>query len=64
MTYQCDQCSSKEIQRQFYVWRSEHLDDPDAFDLDGAEPTDMGADWWCPQCEDHTFGEECKDDAT
>lgn len=60
----CDQCGAKDLQRQFYIWRREDLDDPEAFDIEGAEPTDMGSDYWCDHCEAHTFGIdiECEHD--
>ena len=54
----CDECGAKDLERQFYVWRREDLDDPEAFDISGAEPTDMGSDFWCQHCDKHTFGEE------
>jgi len=58
----CDRCGAKGLQRQFYIWRREDLDDPEAFDMNGAEPTDMGSDYWCDHCEAHTFGEEYDDE--
>lgn len=56
--YKCDQCGCKKLQRQFYVWRDEDKDDPEAFDFEGAGATELGHDWWCPVCKAHTFGEE------
>lgn len=56
--YKCDKCGCKSLQRQFYIWRDESKDDPEAFDIQQAEPTDMGSDWWCPDCQEHTFGQE------
>ena len=56
--YKCDECGAKDLERQFYIWRREDLDDPEAFDIEGAEPTDMGSDYWCKHCDKHTFGEE------
>lgn len=48
----CDECGSTKLERMYYVWRRCDQDGPESFDLDGAEPSDMGfGDWFCPDCD-------------
>jgi len=55
----CAECGAKNIQRQFYIWRDENdSNDGTAFDIGGAEPCDMGSDFWCPDCEEHPSVDE------
>lgn len=56
---QCSKCKSRTIERQYYVWRREDIEDDNmAFDISGAETTDMGNDWWCGVCQAHPETEE------
>lgn len=55
----CAKCGAEDIERHYYIWRQENIEnDLEAFDIQGAEPTDMGNDWWCPHCEEHPDTEE------